>query len=647
MSFSLKFKGNFRGALPGLSTFLSPLDIVGSLLGLIVPVADAALLLLAGFKIAIQIILMPILFLLGLVSGVTGFLAVIIQSLRTAFDSLAANLEFTLAQTQYVGPANQFQVATAGYFVTGNGQLLQAPDIFNNAAVDATVVVIAYVSNGVGVSLNSALSGVFPPFVSPICAVVAAPTSTIPPGTYFVRYSHVGDAGETFAGPADTVTTTLTNPGIHVDIETGPHGVAAYVYIGTDQYDMFRAASLPAMPGSTLLLALPGLAAAPVILNPIDDAFRPSANNIPYELNFTTNGVLGVTWKSPRKKSDMYVVNLYLLNPATTMYDLVHAYDVTETGELHTLSLGDYVAESGTYKVNVSTTAGAVESTVTYVAPEYLTADSGQLEADVTANTLNIVFSTQREIAHNIRMDLYHVPTVGPEVLVGTAELPTDGFDHSLVTPFAPVPAAPGFFALVPGEVYRVLIVDLGPGPIYAAGETLYTPTLTYVVPVPQPADFTHIVATMTDIQEKPVSGVFRFLSSITQLILMLFRNLEKLLHNLEASIGAAANRKLGMELMIKYFEDTIDNLKKIIEDIKKFLTMLMKFKLMFSAGFNFGDVYIFKYDGPLNDFGAAATAEFVDGLPGVTPASAAMQAELFIGTSPGARAFLNLMFGA
>lgn len=659
MSFVFKYRGRFRGALPGLSTFFEPLKVVGSLLGLIMPVADAAVLLLQGFKFAIELILMPILFFLGLVSGALNFLTTLLSSLGTAMASLGEYLEFTLATTTYKGAMNQFQVATASYFVTGNAQLLQSPLIFNNAATEATVVVIAFVANGVGTSLRSILSGIFPPMVGP--KVELGPLSPVPlplvtgsePQTFYIRYSHMNDVTETFASPATAITVPDNLHGIHVTIESGPPGVVAHVYIGTDEYDLQRSATLNlnTLPAGLTITELPPFSAAQVILNPIEDAFRPSPDNVPYELKFTTTGsVLGVTWRSPKRKPDLYGVRLFIYDSLISDYIELNEYPINASGTMHTKVFDDLILESGKYKVTVETTTGSAEVVdFEYAAPDYFTLDSQVLEPSTQANKWNIGFSTQRTSEHKVRVTLYDATDFGPPVAVGVYEdLVSGENDYAFLdVPFLDFQPLPADYVPVPGRLYYATITDMGGGPVYAPGEMLQTAQFSYVVPTPLSPDYANTVATMTDLEEKPVVGIFRFLSTIVQLITGLFGALTRLVESLQSSVGQAAERKLGLELMIKYFEDQIAKIKKIVEDLKKFFALILKMKLTLDAGFDFGDVYIYKYSGPLSDFGDAATATFTAGLPGVSPASAPMEAELYVGTSTGSRAFLDLLFGA
>jgi hypothetical protein len=314
-------KGRFDSGFQGLDALIQPLDAVAELFGKISPLLMAAEGLITAFKLAVQIVLGPILFFMGLVADATGFMRTAAQQIKTKLAEFLAAVDFDMAQAAYRGPVAQFPNAVTAYFTPYNSQTSADANIHAHPAeTDVTAVIIVTTDKVAAVALspdNFCVPIVRPQnsptlqaVAGPQAAFVAAPaTSATLYAAYAIAYKPgTSDEIETPASPAARVVVKageavrITLPESELTLPGAPPR-SRYVYLGTSEITMRRVGALT---GSDAMLTVQTLPPTTAQLPVGATGEPPAAQNKITNAQIAADAALGVTWKSAASASKTY-----------------------------------------------------------------------------------------------------------------------------------------------------------------------------------------------------------------------------------------------------------------------------------------------------------------------------------------------------
>ena len=319
-------KGRLDSGFQGLDTLIQPLDVAADLFGKISPLLIAAEALIAAFKLAVQIVLGPILFFMGLVADATGFIKLAAKQIQTKLAEFLALVDFDMAQAMYRGPASEFPGAVSSYFTPYNSQTSADTNIHTHPAdTDVTAVIIVTTDKVAAVALSpdNFCVPIIKPQKSPSLQAVASPqaafvTAPATSATLYAAYAIAYKPGtpdeiETPPSPAGR-TVLKPNEGVQITLpppEPAPPGVpprSRYVYLGASEITMRRVGTLA---GADTVLTVQGLPPSTAQLPVGATGEPPASQNKITNAQVATEGALGVTWKSAAAASKTYRLALF------------------------------------------------------------------------------------------------------------------------------------------------------------------------------------------------------------------------------------------------------------------------------------------------------------------------------------------------
>lgn len=117
------------------------------------------------------------------------------------------------------------------------------------------------------------------------------------------------------------------------------------------------------------------------------------------------------------------------------------------------------------------------------------------------------------------------------------------------------------------------------------------------------------------------------------------------------SSIGRAIQKKEGVEAMIAYWDESISGVKQYVESVKNQVSVLGRFSTQMEAALKVGTIYIYTYEGPINEMGremATTLGRTNGGLEGgETTKDEEVMALFWVAEGGPAAAILKFMVGA
>lgn len=83
---------------------------------------------------------------------------------------------------------------------------------------------------------------------------------------------------------------------------------------------------------------------------------------------------------------------------------------------------------------------------------------------------------------------------------------------------------------------------------------------------------------------------------------------------------GMAELRRQGLQAMIDYFDNYVKAIEKALADFTKFIARIMSWTTRIAGMLVLGDIHVYKYEGPINQFGATMDPDLAQGLQGSDP---------------------------